>query len=846
MTFVLRMAIRETRSSWQRLLFFFVCLAIGVGAIVTLRSVIQSVRGVVTGEARALIASDVVISTGRGWTDQDRALLASWLTPARGVQATTASLETATMVRPADPGKPMARMVELRGVEAGFPLYGRVRLRGGQRYSHTLLADRGAVVRPELLTQLDLAVGDALVIGSQTFTIRGVLEGEPGGRTGGFSLGPRVLIDRTALEQAGLLGFGSRSRHQIMLRVDPARLDAYTREVRQAFRNEFVNVRSWKSTESDIGEDLERSENYLSLVGLVVLVLGGIGVSSVTRVFVEQKLKSIAVLKCVGAHTAQILGVYMLQVLALGLAGSLLGVALARAALLAVTRYAVSTSATGEPLTYGLTWPAVGQGVLIGLLVALLFSIVPLLRVRRVRPSLLLRQEGGGGGRDYLRFGVAALVGVALVAVAAWQAGSWRVGLIVCAGFIGIAAVLWGAGWLLVKMMRPLRQARWFALRHAALHLDRPGNQTRLVLLAVGLGCFFIVGVRAVQSNLLSQFSFDLAADMPDMFLIDIQQDQAAGLGAFMGPRVPAGGAPRLLPVLRARVTGVRGREVTLDSVEDVRGRGSLAREYTITYRGSLAPNERVIDGRFWESSPSARPEVSIEQSIRDRFRIQIGDTMRFDVLGRPIEARVTSVRSVNWREVRNGGFMFVFRPGTFEQAPHGFIASMRGPADGDARARLQRDLVLAFPNVSVIDLREVLETARAIIGTIALGVTVVGGLVLATGVLILTGAVAMTKFRRVYEAAILKTLGASTRTVGSLLLLEYGLLGLLAGTVGSLGGIGLSYAISRWAIDVPWSMPWREVGAGVAGTAVLVAIVGLGASLDVLRRKPLATLRAE
>ncbi len=197
---------------------------------------------------------------------------------------------------------------------------------------------------------------------------------------------------------------------------------------------------------------------------------------------------------------------------------------------------------------------------------------------------------------------------------------------------------------------------------------------------------------------------------------------------------------------------------------------------------------------------------------------------MRFDVLGRPIEARVTSVRSVNWRDVRNGGFMFVFRPGTFDQAPHGFIASMRGPADGDQRARLQRDLVTAFPNVSVIDLREVLETARSMIGTITLGVTVVGGLVLATGVLILTGAVAMTKFRRVYEAAILKTLGASTRTVGSLLLLEYGLLGLLAGLVGSLGGIALSYAISRWAIQVTWSMPWREVGAGVAGTTILVA----------------------
>ncbi len=846
MMFVLRMALRETRSSWRRLVFFIVCLAIGVGAIVTLRSVIQSVRGVVTGEARVLIAGDVVLTTGRGWTKRDHALLASWLTADRGVQATTASLETATMVRPADPAKAMARMVELRGVEAGFPLYGRVRLRGHLPYAHALLANRGALVRPELLTQLDLDVGDALLIGSESFTITGVLDREPGGRTGGFSLGPRVLIDRAAFEQAGLLGFGSRVRHQIMLKVDPARLDAYMRGVREAFRNEFVSVRSWKSTEGDIGEDLARSENYLSLVGLVVLVLGGIGVSSVTRVFVEQKLKSIAVLKCVGAPAAQILGVYMLQVLALGMAGSLLGVALARAALLAVTRFAARTSPTGEPLTYGLTWSAVGQGVLIGLLVALLFSILPLLRVRRVRPSLLLRQERGGGGRDYLRMGVAVLVVLALVAVAAWQAGSWRVGLIVCTGFVVIAGVLWAAGWLLVKLMRPLRHARWFALRHAALHLDRPGNQTRLILLAVGLGCFFIVGVRAVQANLLGQFSFDLAADTPDMFLIDIQQDQAAGITAFLGPRVSAAGAPRLLPVLRARVTGVRGREVTLDSVEEVRGLGSLAREYTITYRGALAPNERVTDGRFWDASSSAQPEVSIEQGIRDRFRIQIGDTMRFDVLGRPIEARVSSVRTVNWRDVRNGGFMFVFRPGTFDRAPHGFIASMRGPAEGDQRARLQRDLVTAFPNVSVIDLREVLETARSVIGTITLGVTVVGSLVLATGVLILTGAVAMTKFRRVYEAAILKTLGASTRTVGSLLLLEYGLIGLIAGLVGSLGGIALSYAIGRWAIELPWSMPWREVGAGIGGTALLVALVGLGASADVLRRKPLATLRAE
>ena len=846
MMFVLKMAVRETRASWRRLVFFFVCLAIGVGAIVTLRSVIQSIRGVVTGQARVLVGGDVMISTNRGWTEPDRALLDRWLTPERGVLATTAALETATMVRPADPAKASARMVELRGVEPGFPLYGQVRLRGGAPYSHALLAGGGALVRPELLTQLDLSVGEDLLIGTRTFTIRGAIESEPGARAGGFRLGPRVLIDRTDLESAGLLGFGSRARHQIMVRVAAERVDEFTRELRQALRNEFVSIRSWKDRETDIGEDLERAENYLSLVGLVILVLGGIGVSSVTRVFVEQKLKSIAVLKCVGGQSGQILAVYMLQVLALGLVGSLLGVVLARGALLAVATYATPVTPTGEPLTYGLTWPAVGQGVVIGLLVALLFSLVPLLRVRHVRPSLLLRDERTGGGRDWLRVATGALVAVALVAVAAWQAGSLRVGLVVCAGFVGITAVLWAAGWVLVKAARPLATARWFALRHAALHLDRPGNQTRLVLLAVGLGCFFIVGVRAVQSNLLAQFSFDLAPETPDMFLIDIQQDQSLPLSAFLESRAAPGGALRLLPVLRARVTGVRGREVNLDGVEDVRGRGSLAREYTVTYRGRLAPNERLVDGQFWPAAASDRPEVSIEESIRDRFGIQIGDLVRFDVLGRQIEARVTSVRRVNWRDVRNGGFMFVFRQGTFDRAPHGYIATMRGPDAGEARARLQRDLVAAFPNVSVIDLREVLDTAQSIIRTITLGVTVVGALVLATGVLILSGAVAMTKFRRVYEAAIFKTLGASTRVVGSLLMLEYGLLGLIAGLVGSLGGVALSYAISRWAIEVTWAMPWTEVAAGVAGTTLLVALVGIAASADVLRHKPLATLRAE
>jgi putative ABC transport system permease protein len=331
------------------------------------------------------------------------------------------------------------------------------------------------------------------------------------------------------------------------------------------------------------------------------------------------------------------------------------------------------------------------------------------------------------------------------------------------------------------------------------------------------------------------------------MFLLDVQQDQVDGmqtmLKAWQQPGTPE---PRLLPVLRARVTGVRGQEVSLENYEDVRGRGSLAREYTVTYRPALERNERVVAGTYWDATPSSEPEVSIEESLRQRFRITVGDTVRFDVLGRSIEARVTSVRKVDWSDSRAGGFMFVFRPGVLDRAPHGFISFFRGPADGTQRARLQSEIVTRFPNVSVIDGREMLTTLRTIVDNVTLAVTVVGSLVMLSGLLILVGAVAMTKFRRIYEAAIFKTLGATRRMIANVLLLEYGVLGALAGTIGSIGAIALTWGISRFALDIPWAPLPLITLSGIAASAVLVAVVGVAASWEVLQRKPLATLRAE
>ena len=370
MKFVLRMTIRELRASWRRLVFFFICVAIGVGAIVALRSVIQNVRGGLVREARAMIASDVIVSTNRPWNPDVRRRIEERLSQAP-VLARTEAIETATMVRPV--AGSVARMVELRGVQPEFPFYGQVELEGGIPYSHELLRDRGAIARPELLAQLGVKQGEAILIGGRPFTIRAVLVREPGRRTGAFTLGSRVFVDHADLQQSGLLAFGSRASYQILLRVQEAGVESLTRTLRREFGDQFVNARSYRSTEDNISEDMARAENYLSLVGFVIVVLGGIGVWSVTRVFVKQKIRSIAILKCVGATTRQVLATYVAQVLMLGLTGSVLGVGLAAAGLRAIPE-SMTTAFGGQSLA--LTGSAVAQGFAVGVLVSLLFSLV--------------------------------------------------------------------------------------------------------------------------------------------------------------------------------------------------------------------------------------------------------------------------------------------------------------------------------------------------------------------------------------------------------------------------------------------------------------------------------------
>ena len=818
--------------------------------MVALRSVIQSVRTALMKESKSLTAADVLIYSNRAFTENAAFLIEEKLKE-HNVLGTSRAIESTTMARSDDEESEVSTLVELRAIEEGFPYYGKIEL-AGATYDHALLENGGALVRPELLTRLDVEVGDNIWIGEQRFEIRGIVVREAGRSLRMFTMGPRVFVDYADIDETALLDLGGRVWRQILVRMDEEGIQDLVWDMEGALANEFVRVRSYREAGDRLSRRLNRGENYLSLAGFVILILGGVGVWSVVRVFIAQKLKSIAVLKCLGASTRQVLAIYFFQVMALSVVGSLGGVVLAAGAVAAIPP---GLGLDLQDVELSLTGSAIVQGVGIGLLVSTLFSLIPLLHVRLVRPLWLLRPEGqlerklstgGLRGRlqrlDRLQVGAGFFLLTALVGLASWQADSLRVGAYVCGTFAAVSLCLHFAGIGLVKAVSPLAKKAYFPLRHAVLNVSRPGNQTRVILLAVGVGACFVLTIRSIQENLLEEFAVELRDDAPDMFFIDIQRDQVETLEE----RAWDSGASHvnLVPVLRARVVRVDGAKAQLESYEQVREQGGLGREYTVTYRNHLDDNERIAAGRFWDESYSPELEVSIESSLRRRYEIDVGDKITFDIMRRPMEATVTSVRDVEWSDARNGGFMFVFRPGGLEKVPNTYAGFIKAPNDALERAEFQRRVLVGFHNVSVVDLREILDALAQVVVKISLAISVVGSVALLGGALILLGSVAMTKYQRRYETAIFRTLGASRGRVATMMFFEYGTLGAVAGFIGALGAQGLTFLLSTQVLEIPYRVAFLTNTVAVLIAAVSVSVVGVIVTLDVLRHKPLSILR--
>lgn len=843
--FTLNLAARELRSSWRRLLLFFLCIAIGVGSIVGLRSLVQNLRKAVVNEVRTFFGGDARAGNNQPWSKEARESLER-LKKSPLVTAHTEFLELQTMVRAAQDKQARPMMVQLRAVQSSFPLYGEVQLREGALYAPAMLKNRGVLLQPTLLQQLNLSVGDTVKIGKLTFTIRGILEFLPGNEMQLGSMQRAVVAYDDAIA-AGLTGPGSRVNYTWLFKSPEGLDEGLVRAISAEMRHtRLTYLASFRWQQNWMSRSLENNDSFLGLVGLAILVLGGIGIASVSRVFVQQKRKSIAILKCLGGENRQVLTAYFLQILVLSVVGSLLGLALASGITHAASQYAVGR--LPFPLVPGVTWAASWQGLALGILITLLFALPPLLEIRTVKPLLVLRQDAAAHHRTD-RWRLTAMVGsvLGLLALISALARSWQQALLFVGWLVGTTIVLQLAGLVLMYVLRKFRRLPWFVLRQGIGSLYRPGNQTKMILFAVGLGALFIIAIRLEQAIVMREFDFELDGASADVFVIDVQKEQHDPVQETLA-RV-SNQTPVLIPVVNGSIVDLKRQPKTGTKLtpRDISHRLNWERRFS--YRARLEKNEQIIAGKFWDATPSKEPEVSVEERYAQELELRLGDTLVFEMHGQRLEAKVTSLRRVERARTPIAyltRFNVLFRPGPLEAVPQSFIGAVKGAAPGPERAQMLRDFVEVFPNITLIDAHDTITELRKRLSDLSFVVSFIGGFVFLCGVLILIGSVAMTKYQRLYESAILKTLGAKKRVLVYIALVEYGIAGLLAGLIGSAAALGLTWMFSKYAFRLPWHFVPSVNIVGVALTWLLVMLVGVLASWDVLTKKPNSILRDE
>ena len=824
--FVLRLAWRETRGAWRHFGYFFACITLGVSALVGVGSFADSLERTVARSAKSLMGGDVEVRSSQPLPGDAAALIA-------GV-ATTRVREVVAM---AQAGPSQSHIVELKAVEPGYPFYGAL-VTEPARPLETLIGGGRALVHDALLARFGLRLGDRFRVGDLELTITGVIQKEPDRAIGVFSLGPRVLIAGDDLDRTGLIRPGSRVRYRTLVRLPEGR-DA------QAFRDRLAaalpagqRVSTFGQAQPGLRRFWDQLTMYLGLTGLVALMVGGIGVAVSVNAFVRQKLASIAILKALGAGWRPLLAAYLLQTALLGLGGSALGALLGSAVqpLLAPTL----TRLLPIELTLSFSLRAVLSGLAMGVGVTLLYALWPLLQIRHVRPALILRMDIEPRLRGRRPWATALPLAAGLAGLALWQAGSWKIGALF-AGGLAAALVLLALGARLVTALA--RRVRWRspAWRQGAANLHRPGSHAGPVLVSLGLAVMLVVSIALLDGSLRAQLVDRAPGSAPAFFFIDIQTDQAepfARLVAAHGASAPA----ELTPVVRSRLAAVNGA-----SIEGRTRREDawyLTREYVLTWAKEPPGHNTVVAGRWWTPEEAARePLISVEEEIARQLGVGLGDTLTFDIQGVPVSARVTSLRHVDWRSLTSN-FFVIFSPGALDGAPSTFIATVGAPPEQETR--LQSAVVAAFPNITAIPIREVLERVGAMLDQIALAVRLVAAFSIGAGLIVMAGALAITRQQRLYQSVILKALGATRGFVSRVFAVEYALLGAAAGLAGSALAALLAWAVLRFALEVPWRWAPGTLLAGVATATALALLVGFLGTRRLLGRRPLGVLRSE
>jgi putative ABC transport system permease protein len=832
----LRLARRELRGGIRGLRVFLACLVLGVTAIAGIGSLEGSVVTGINVDARELLGGDAEARLAYRRADvAEHAYLAR-----SGTMSEIASMRA--MGRTLDGDR--RSLIELKAVDPAYPLYGAVALSPAQSLAAALESREGvfgAAVDPAILTRLGLKIGDNIKVGAAVLQLRAAIEREPDAAAGGLGLGPRVMISAEALVETGLIQPGALVNYRYRVRLPPGSdAPSWAEAARAAFPEAGWQIRTFREASPTLQRSIERIALFLSLVGLSALLVGGVGIGNAVGGYIAGKTAAIATLKCLGASTRLVFAVYLVEILALAVLG--IAVALLLGALMPAAVTPLLAGVLPAPARLGIYPGPLALAALFGLLATLIFALWPLAGVGQVSAGALFRDTVDRTRRrvPLVTLATTVLLALGLVALAVGSAEDRTIALWFVAGAIGAFALFRAAGEAVVLGARKLGRPRHPGLRLAIANLHRPGAPTAQIMLSLGIGLTVLVAVALVDGNLTREVETTLPAEAPAFFFIDIQPDQLAGFAEIV--RATPGARFEQVPMLRGRITRLNGVPVEKAPIAP-EAQWALRSDRGLTYAATLPAGSRIAAGAWWPPDYRGPPLVSFDADLARGMGVKVGDTLSVNLLGREITAVIANLRSIDWRRL-GINFTLVFAPGTIEGAPQTHLAAVwMSPAEEEA---LVRAVTERFPNVSAIHVREALATVDRILDMIDDAVQLSALVTLAAGMLVLGGAIAAGHHRRVYDAVVLKVLGATRGAIASAFLIEHGLLGALSALVACALGTLAAYFLVTRLIKIDWvflpaPLLWT------VGLAILLTLVfGFAGTWRALGAKAAPYLRYE
>jgi len=813
-----RIARRELRGGLKGFRVFLLCLALGVAAIAGVGSLSSALVAGLNADARLLLGGDVELRLTHRMASPEQL---AWL---EGRGRLSQAVEMRAMARAEDGRR---SLIELKAVDGDYPLYGAVRFEPAQPVARALAIEDGvwgAAAEPALLRKLGLAVGDRVKVGEASYVVRAEILREPDRGADAFVLGPRLLVAEASLADTGLVQEGSMIRYALRLALPAgAAPEAFVRAVESRFPDAGWRVRDVRNGAPGLRTFLERMRLFLTLVGLTSLLVGGLGVANAVKAYLDGRTGSIAILKGVGAPSGLVFRAYLAQVMALALLGVALGLVVGAGAPMALAgllhQYLPFDARIGfypGPLLLAAAY---------GLLTAFAFSLWPLARAREVSAAALLRDAAAPSAARprlaYLLGIAAAFAALAALAVATSERKDFALWFV--AGSAGAFALFTAAALGLVRLARDAPRLRRPDLRLAVANLHRPGAPTVSIVLSFGLGLSVLVAVGLIQGNLSRQVTERIPAAAPSFFFIDIQPDQVEPFTAIAGAAAGVSDLQKV-PSLRGRIVAVNG--VPVDRATAAPNVAWVLRgDRGLTYAATPPENAEIVAGEWWPADYAGPPLISLDAEAAAGLGLGLGDTLTVNVLGREVTGAIANLRRIDWSSF-GINFVILFAPGALEGAPHTYIATAR--AEPAAETPFEAAVTDALPNVTAIRVREALEAANRILENIGVAVRATAAITLAAGVLVLSGAVAAGHRRRVYDAVVMKVLGAQRLDVLRAYALEYLMLGaaaaILAAAVGSIAG----YMVIVHVMNASWI--WLP--GTVAATAAISLVVTLGFGL--------------